>query len=44
MTARQPLSLILSLALPVIPEYGLTDLGLVEVASQKFVSVFVDEV
>jgi adenine deaminase len=43
MTVRQPLSLLLSLALPVIPQVGLTDLGLVDVAQQKLIPFWIDE-
>ncbi len=38
----RPLTGLLSLALPVIPAYGLTDIGLVDVDSQILVPLFVD--
>lgn len=40
---RQPLAGLISLALPVIPDYGLTDMGLVDVEKQVFIPVFCEE-
>ncbi len=40
LTAKQPLSPILGLALPVIPNYGVTDLGLVDVNTQQVLSIW----
>ncbi len=40
---ERPLTGLLSLALPVIPEYGLTDLGLVNVNSQELMPVYLDD-
>ncbi len=44
MNFRQPLSPILGLALPVIPHYGLTDRGLVDVDRQVVLPIWADEV
>ena len=39
-TAKQPISPIIALALPVIPNYGVTDLGLVDVNAQRVLSIW----
>jgi adenine deaminase len=39
---KRPLTGLLSLALPVIPAYGITDLGLVDVANQSLVEAYKD--
>ena len=39
-TAKQPISPIIALALPVIPDYGITDLGLVDVNAQRVLSIW----
>ncbi|MGC9398084.1 MAG: adenine deaminase [Anaerolineae bacterium] len=39
-TAKQPISPIIALALPVIPDYGVTDLGLVDVNAQRVLSIW----
>jgi adenine deaminase len=44
MNVKQPLSPILGLALPVIPHYGITDRGLVDVDRQEVVPIWADEV
>jgi adenine deaminase len=41
--AEQPLRHILGLALPVIPHYGLTDMGLVDVDRQVVLPIWADE-
>lgn len=41
-TARQPVGPIISLALPVIPSYSVTDMGLVDVDRQVVMSIWVD--
>ncbi|MEI6289266.1 MAG: adenine deaminase [Chloroflexota bacterium] len=40
---ERPLTGLLSLALPVIPEYGLTDLGLVNVNTQALMPIYTDD-
>jgi adenine deaminase len=39
-----PIGPLISLALPVIPDYSVTDLGLVDVNAQKVISIWADEV
>jgi adenine deaminase len=39
-TAKQPISPILALALPVIPDYSVTDRGLVDVNAQRVLSIW----
>jgi adenine deaminase len=39
---KRPLTGLLSLALPVIPAYGITDLGLVDVGSQTLLPIYVE--
>jgi len=39
-TVKQPISPIIALALPVIPNYGVTDLGLVDVNAQRVLSIW----
>jgi len=44
MDFRQPIGPVLGLALPVIPSYGITDKGLVDVDNQVVLSIWPDEV
>ncbi len=39
-TAKQPISPIIALALPVIPDYGVTDLGMVDVNTQRVLNIW----
>jgi len=41
---EQPLMPIIGIALPVIPDYGVTDLGLVDVNAQRLIPLWVEEV
>ncbi|MBN1261593.1 MAG: adenine deaminase [Anaerolineae bacterium] len=40
---KNPISPIIALALPVIPDYSVTDLGLVDVNAQRVIPIWVDE-
>ena len=42
-TREQPVIAIIGIALPVIPDYGVTDLGLVDVNAQQVISMWVGE-
>ena len=44
MDFAQPIGPVLGLALPVIPFYGITDKGLVDVENQVLLSIWPDEV
>jgi adenine deaminase len=44
MPFRQPIGWVVALALPVIPSYSITDLGLVDVDSQVILPIWADEV
>ena len=43
MPFRQPIGAVIGLALPVIPHYGITDMGLVDVDQQVILSIWADE-
>ena len=43
MAVKQPIGAVIGLALPVIPHYGVTDMGLVDVDQQVILSIWADE-